>query len=228
MHILKGRRGPTSAVTEEMLPRIQELHADGHCATRIADAIGVSVKALYPILTRMGLPPTRNGRRSGVTPGQIEEMIAAYALGENTQSLGRRYGVHDATVARYLRAAGVEIRPAGFQMGEAHHAWTGGRVPTEAGYVNVLVYPDDPHYGMAQVKSHNANGGRYVLEHRLVMARHLGRLLTENETVHHVDDRDRQNNDISNLQLRQGNHGKGAAFQCADCGPCNVVARSLM
>lgn len=29
---------------------------------------------------------------------------------------------------------------------------------------------------------------------------------------------------ISNLQLRQGNHGKGAAFQCADCGSHNIKA----
>ena len=91
---------------------------------------------------------------------------------------------------------------------------------TADGYVLLLVREDDPLYPMAQMKTTDA---RYCFEHRLVMARHLGRLLRDDETVHHVDDRDRQNNDISNLQLRQGKHGKGAAFRCADCGSHNVV-----
>lgn len=40
----------------------------------------------------------------------------------------------------------------------------------------------------------------YVLEHRLVMEEHLGRFLTENEVIHHKDG-NRENNELSNLQL---------------------------
>jgi hypothetical protein len=76
---------------------------------------------------------------------------------------------------------------------------------------------------MAKVKT---GGSRYVLEHRLVMAQKLGRCLTESETVHHKD-LDHSNNVIGNLQLRQGKHGKGAAFCCADCGSYNVVPAPL-
>ena len=46
------------------------------------------------------------------------------------------------------------------------------------------------------------------------------------ETVHHIDG-DRGNNKLENLQLRQGRHGKGASFQCVDCGSHMVVAVPL-
>jgi hypothetical protein len=43
-----------------------------------------------------------------------------------------------------------------------------------------------------------ANG--YVLEHRLVMAKSMGRPLRAAEVVHHID-HNKTNNDLSNLQL---------------------------
>lgn len=42
--------------------------------------------------------------------------------------------------------------------------------------------------------------GRFVLEHRYVMAQHLGRPLRQAEHVHHIDG-DRTNNALHNLQL---------------------------
>ena len=65
-----------------------------------------------------------------------------------------------------------------------------------------------------------------VYEHRLILARKLGRSLRSEETVHHIDG-NRRNNSPENLQLRQGHHGKGAVLHCADCGSCNIVARPL-
>ena len=49
--------------------------------------------------------------------------------------------------------------------------------------------------------------GRPTSVHRLVMEQHLGRKLKKNETVHHIDG-NRQNNKLSNLELRIGHHGK--------------------
>lgn len=60
-------------------------------------------------------------------------------------------------------------------------------------YTYVTLAPDDPFYVMA------TNRGR-VLEHRLVMARKLGRPLLPSEIVHHKDG-DKGNNKVGNLEL---------------------------
>ena len=65
---------------------------------------------------------------------------------------------------------------------------------TKEGYVVVNLPRDDKFYGMIN-KATNS-----VLEHRLVMAKHLGRCLQPIEVVHHID-RDKTNNSIDNLEL---------------------------
>lgn len=52
---------------------------------------------------------------------------------------------------------------------------------TKEGYVLTLVSPDDPLLGPMQTST------GYVLEHRAIMARKLGRPLRDNEIVHHLN-----------------------------------------
>ena len=66
--------------------------------------------------------------------------------------------------------------------------WKNGK-NSHRGYI--LIYaPDHPFAGY----------GGYVMEHRLIMEKHLGRYLMKHEIIHHID-RNPKNNNISNLQL---------------------------
>jgi HNH endonuclease len=74
--------------------------------------------------------------------------------------------------------------------GERNPAWKGGRSVDKSGYI--LVHsPNHPFAGKRSKK---------VREHRLVMERKLGRFLSPNEVVHHIDG-DPSNNHPDNLVL---------------------------
>lgn len=75
-------------------------------------------------------------------------------------------------------------------IGHRPFNYNGGRL-VHKGYVYILT-KDHP----------NSDRDGYVSEHRLVMERHLGRILDKEEVVHHKD-RNRSNNSIDNLELKK-------------------------
>jgi len=78
-----------------------------------------------------------------------------------------------------------EPKATSWNRGKAHGRWGGGRHKHTEGYVYIhveaLLPKDQQAYGgMADKRG-------YILEHRLVAARKLGRVLTEQEVAHHVN-----------------------------------------
>jgi HNH endonuclease len=86
----------------------------------------------------------------------------------------------------------------GKRKGEKSPAWRGGK-QMRRGYVWTWC-PDHP--------SRSNTAKAYVLEHRLVMEKHLGRYLTRDEHVHHINGI-RDDNRIENLELWTHAHPSG-------------------
>jgi hypothetical protein len=88
---------------------------------------------------------------------------------------------------------------------EDNARWNGGRILQKDGYVSILLDAKDPFYSMGCPRKKGYTG-RYVLEHRLVMAKAIGRCLQSWEIVHHKDG-NRSNNNLTNLELStRGEH----------------------
>lgn len=87
-----------------------------------------------------------------------------------------------------------------------------------------IVYPDWQFFNEMAQKF--ARVSYRVPQHRKVMADYLGRPLLTSETVHHKNG-DRENNNIDNLQLRQGRHGNGMSYRCNSCGSFDVRAEDI-
>jgi hypothetical protein len=95
--------------------------------------------------------------------------------------------------------------------GENSRHWEGGRKKTGTGYMSIYS-PGHP--------SIKVGARKYVLEHRLVMEKHLGRFLTEGEFVHHKNGV-KDDNRIENLELWNRAHPWGQrAGEQAHCPTC--------
>lgn len=86
----------------------------------------------------------------------------------------------------------MSIHRVGKYRGEKSVNWHGGTHISKDGY-KYIYSPYHPY----------STKSGYVLEHRLVMEKHIGRFLNKKEVVHHIDT-NRLNNSIDNLELIDG------------------------
>lgn len=191
---------------------IIDAYNSGRSALSLSKEHRCSTWAILNILTTAGIAIRRTQAQTKLTPVEQEEIKALYLSGLTMKETGEKTGRMEATVLRTLRLKFPEIiRP---KTGPGSPHWRGGRSLHHSGYYYIRLELSDPMYGMA-----DKNG--CVAEHRLVLARKIGRPLLKTETVHHING-DRNDNRLENLELRQGKHGKHVVMCCLDCGSKNI------
>ena len=196
--------------------QIVEAYKSGLTLEQVGSKYKVNPASIRNILLHYGEKPRSCGPKLKVFSDQkIKEICDLYNNGLSQQKIAKREGISQSIISRILKKIGIH---SGSPSKEKHHNWKGG-VTFAGGYKMVLLNTESKFYKMT-----NTMG--YVMEHRYVMAKHLNRCLSSNETVHHING-DRQDNRIENLQLRQGKHGKNQVFICCDCGSKNIKSSPL-
>jgi len=119
--------------------------------------------------------------------------------------VGQLIGMGEETVRNYCKKFGIKRQRTGPRGGELHPDWRGG-VKISKGY-RYIYAPNHPF----------CTSQRYVLEHRLVMEKKLGRYLHPKEVCHHID-KNPTNNSPENL-IVFGSNGKHLAHELAGKTP---------
>lgn len=147
----------------------------------------------------------KKGNEVGYPPNNITKYIFAACVDCNK----RRWTpfIHKKPQSLRCNACAAKYRaktkPECYLRGSKHPRWKGGRFKNYNGYIEVVLYPNDTFYPMVRLKGNRVHT---VLEHRLVMAKHLNRCLKTGEIVHHKN-HIRDDNRIENLQLvTEGRH----------------------
>lgn len=156
---------------------------------QIGAKIGCSTGTVKHHLRRQGI----DARPLKKIDWPVEQMRQWYEVEKMTlQQIADRLGEKQKVVNKVAKRNGFQMRRTGPERGEGHPEWKGGRLVNKDGYIQVYC-PEHP-----------SRKGRYVLEHRLVMEKHLGRYLLPNEVVHHKNGV-KDDNRIENLEVFQSN-----------------------
>ena len=101
---------------------------------------------------------------------------------------GKKFIAHHKQKTCSPQCMGKNYTLKGLKSGGNNGMWKGGISKSGEGYIKLLV------------PSHPNNQQGYVQEHRLIMEKKLGRYLTKNEIVHHIN-HNKKDNRIENLLL---------------------------
>lgn len=130
----------------------------------------------------------------------IEKVESLYGSGMTQTEVAEILGVSQKVVCKFMKRNNIPARKAAKrdQIGARNSSWRGGKTQDEFGYV------------MVQCKEHPraSKCGGYVPEHILVAEKKIGRYLTENEVVHHINGRKWDNRPENLAVMTKSEHSK--------------------
>ena len=141
--------------------------------SKVAKHYNVSKKTILNYMNKFKIP-----RNSITIRFDEESLLKRFSEGENIISIAESLGVSVPTVRKVFKKHKIDT--------DRFHK---GYILKDSGYI-LIRKPEHP----------NSDKKGYVLYHRLIVEEHIGRYLSKEEVVHHIDF-DKNNNNITNLQI---------------------------
>ena len=157
-------------LTDEEEKEVARLVAsDNVFIKEICERFGLSRITVHRIAARQGVRRPSGRQPRTLSEEEINQIFELAQTDMSQRAIGEKFGLSQSRISSLLRYHGI-YKPHGRPKPKREKSvgWRGGIHKAPQGYVWELVDHDDP---MASMRTSNG----YVLQHRLVMARHLGR-----------------------------------------------------